>query len=170
LADVDAEDVVEVVAFLEGLGVEVWLDGGWGVDALLGRQTRPHGDLDVVVPLGDVTRVQAALLRRGYLLVRGGAPLSFKMADGGGRQVDVHSVSFNRSGEGLFEMENGDEWLCPAAGFEGVGEVFGRGVTCLSPDARVQRLWRSGYELDQVHIDDLTALSERFGTPVFAEK
>lgn len=31
-------------------------------------------------------------------------------------------------------------------------------------------LWRSGYELDQVHIDDLTALSERFGTPVFAEK
>jgi lincosamide nucleotidyltransferase A/C/D/E len=38
LADVEAEDVVEVVAFLEGLGVEVWLDGGWGVDALLGRQ------------------------------------------------------------------------------------------------------------------------------------
>jgi lincosamide nucleotidyltransferase A/C/D/E len=163
---VEAEDVVEVVAFLEGSGVEVWLDGGWGVDALLGRQTRPHDDLDLVVPLGDMSRVQAALMQRGYLLVRGGAPMSFKMADGGGRQVDVHSVAFNRSRDGLFKMDNGDDWLCPAAGFEGVGVVLGRRVSCLTPDAKVKRLWRSGYELDQTHIDDLTALSERFGTPV----
>src|SRR5258708_7387144 len=27
----------------------VWIDGGWGVDALLGHQTRKHDDLDVAV-------------------------------------------------------------------------------------------------------------------------
>jgi len=151
---------------MERLGVEVWLDGGWGVDALLGRQTRAQDDLDLVVPLSDMSRVQAALLRCGYLLVRGGEPMAIKMADQGGRQVDVHSVSFDQSGDGLFKMDNGDEWLCTVASFEGVGEVLGRRVTCLTPDAKGQRLRRSGYGLDQTHIADLTALSERFGTPM----
>jgi lincosamide nucleotidyltransferase A/C/D/E len=114
----------------------------------------------------DMIRVEAALLRRGYLLVRGGAPMSFKMADGAGRQIDVHPVAFEQSGDGLFKMDNGDEWLCMAADFKGVGEVLGSRVTCLAPHAKVRRLAHSGYELDQRHIDDLTALSERFGTAV----
>jgi hypothetical protein len=57
-------------------------------------------------------RVEAALLWRGYLLVRGGAPMSFKMADGAGRQIDGHPVAFEQSGDGLFKMHNGDEWPC----------------------------------------------------------
>ncbi len=44
-----AQDVLEIVHRLEGAGVVVWLDGGWGVDALLGRQTRPHDDVDVII-------------------------------------------------------------------------------------------------------------------------
>jgi lincosamide nucleotidyltransferase A/C/D/E len=32
------DDVLEVVGRLEAAGVEVWLDGGWGVDALLCRR------------------------------------------------------------------------------------------------------------------------------------
>jgi hypothetical protein len=35
-----AEDVVEVSDALEHACVEVWIDGGWGVDALLEEQTR----------------------------------------------------------------------------------------------------------------------------------
>jgi hypothetical protein len=31
---------------LEKAGIEVWLDGGWAVDALLGMQTRPHKEPD----------------------------------------------------------------------------------------------------------------------------
>jgi len=34
-------DVIDLYTQLENLGIEVWLDGGWGVDALLGEQTRP---------------------------------------------------------------------------------------------------------------------------------
>ncbi|MDH4308687.1 MAG: amino acid transporter [Acidimicrobiia bacterium] len=29
---------------------EAWVDGGWGVDALVGRQTRRHLDLDLALP------------------------------------------------------------------------------------------------------------------------
>src|SRR6478672_2893398 len=47
--DMSAEDVVAIVTRLQRAGLPVWLDGGWGVDALVRRQTRPHDDLDVVV-------------------------------------------------------------------------------------------------------------------------
>jgi lincosamide nucleotidyltransferase A/C/D/E len=35
-----ASDVLEILAWLEAAEVEIWLDGGWGHDALLGEQTR----------------------------------------------------------------------------------------------------------------------------------
>jgi len=41
---VDAHDAAEVVAFLEQDGLEVYMDGGWAVDALLGVETRQHDD------------------------------------------------------------------------------------------------------------------------------
>jgi len=31
------EDVISVIDAIEAIGVRVWIDGGWGVDALLGR-------------------------------------------------------------------------------------------------------------------------------------
>ena len=35
-------NVIDLLQKTESIGVDVWIDGGWGVDALLGRQTRPH--------------------------------------------------------------------------------------------------------------------------------
>lgn len=46
-----AADVQAVLAALDAAGVPTWLDGGWGIDALVGRQTRPHSDLDLVIAL-----------------------------------------------------------------------------------------------------------------------
>ena len=49
----NAERVLEILDRLRSHGVTASVDGGWGVDALVGRQTRPHEDLDLVVALGD---------------------------------------------------------------------------------------------------------------------
>jgi lincosamide nucleotidyltransferase A/C/D/E len=43
-------DVLEVLEHLAGHDIDVWVDGGWGIDALVGSQTRPHGDLDLSSP------------------------------------------------------------------------------------------------------------------------
>jgi Aminoglycoside-2''-adenylyltransferase len=43
------EDVLEVLNALEQAGVSVWIDGAWGVDALVGEETRPHTDLDLAL-------------------------------------------------------------------------------------------------------------------------
>ena len=42
-------DVIDIYSTLGRLGIQIWIDGGWGVDALLHRQTRPHKDLDIVL-------------------------------------------------------------------------------------------------------------------------
>ena len=49
-------DVIELYSTLGALGVEIWIDGGWGVDALLGGQTRPHKDLDISIEKKDVAK------------------------------------------------------------------------------------------------------------------
>jgi len=60
------DDVLEIVGRLEAAGVPVWLDGGWGVDALLGTEHRPHRDVDVVLRLADAERALAALAPLGF--------------------------------------------------------------------------------------------------------
>src|SRR5207249_348914 len=37
-----AADAFGLYELFEDNGIKVWLDGGWGVDALLGEQTREH--------------------------------------------------------------------------------------------------------------------------------
>jgi len=46
--EMPAASLVDLLQLFESAGIEVWLDGGWAVDALLGEQTRPHKDVDIV--------------------------------------------------------------------------------------------------------------------------
>jgi lincosamide nucleotidyltransferase A/C/D/E len=44
-----------VLADLTEAGCSVWVAGGWGVDALVGRQTRLHRDLDLALDARNET-------------------------------------------------------------------------------------------------------------------
>ena len=156
----DSQTLLAVIGLLEAEGIEVWLDGGWGVDALLGHQTREHDDLDLVVELDRASRVIELLDARGYALVTGAPPKSFVMVDARGCQVDIHPVAFNAEGAGVYQMEDGTEWVYPSEGFTGRGSVGDRRVRCLSPE--VQVLVHSGYELTQKDYRELYLLRERF--------
>lgn len=162
-----AEDAVELLALLEQEGIAVWLDGGWAVDAALETQTRSHDDLDLIVELQNAEKLQKALGTRGYILAQGGAPMSIELVDDAGRQVDIHPVVFTGSADGVYRMDNGVDWVYPAAGFVGEGSVLGRRVRCLTTE--VQMLCHTGYEPHRGSYDDVWALSRRFGIPVPAE-
>lgn len=158
----DAGEVVRLLDVLGAAGVAAWLDGGWGVDALLERQTREHDDLDLVAELADVERLTEILEDAGYELLAGGAPKSFVLVDRDGRQVDVHPVVMDEArGGGVYLMDDGREWVYPAEGFAGSGMVAARGVRCLSPE--VQVLVHDGYELTEKDFRELHLLHERFG-------
>jgi lincosamide nucleotidyltransferase A/C/D/E len=168
----EASEVVRLLNRLEAARVAVWLDGGWGVDALLERQARVHDDLDLVVELADVPQVTAAFEGAGYEVVAGAAPRSFVAVDPAGRQVDVHPVVFDDArGGGVYQMDDGGEWVYPSAGFAGRGSVAGRPVRCLSAD--VQVLVHDGYELTDKDYRELYLLYERFSVelpPKYAER
>ena len=163
----DSTSLVEVVDSLEKAGIDVWIDGGWGVDALLERQLREHDDLDLVCELRHAERVIELLARLGYELAAGGPPKSFVCVDSRGRQVDVHPVTFHAEGGGRYQMEDGRVWVYPAQGLAGQGRVAGRRVRCLSPE--VQVIVHAGYELGEKDYRELYLLRERFGVQVPAE-
>ena len=65
--------LVELLRLFESAAIQVWLDGGWGVDALLQTQTRAHKDVDIVLRVADVPNLRELLARRGFV-VREGKP------------------------------------------------------------------------------------------------
>jgi lincosamide nucleotidyltransferase A/C/D/E len=141
--------------------IDVWLDGGWGVDALIGEQTREHDDLDLVTARSDVPLLIETLGQEGYEVAKGQLPTCIVLLDPIGRQVDVHPVAFNDAGDGIYRMEDGRDWAYPAAGFAGRGSIAGQSVPCLTPE--VQVLCHAGYELAETDRHDLAVLRERFG-------
>ncbi len=155
-----ATEVTRVLAALESAGVAVWVDGGWGVDALCHEQLRPHDDLDIVVGMEDVPTVEALLRDAGYTHQEGDAPLSLMVVDAAGRQVDVHPVTFDRVGDGLYQMPGGT-WTYSADGLAGTGSIGGRIVRCLTPQLQMRA--HAGYELTERDREEIRLLHERFG-------
>src|SRR5438309_86759 len=115
------EALVDLLRLFESAGIEVWLDGGWAVDALLGAQTRPHKDLDIILRVADLPKLREILARRGFEIRNGGTESNFVLADRSGLEVDVHAIVFDRDGNGVYRMGNGSDWIFPAAGFSGRG-------------------------------------------------
>lgn len=98
-------DVVEVLNRLDLREIEAWLDGGWGVDALLGEQTRPHDDLDLIVRVDDVPGTREVLAKDGFQLVEGATDSNIVLRDADGREIDVHPVRFDDRGNGHLSDE-----------------------------------------------------------------
>jgi lincosamide nucleotidyltransferase A/C/D/E len=76
-----ADDVVELHALVQRAGVNVWIGGGWGIDALVGEQTRQHRDLDLMHRLDQEPAVVAALTGAGFVETLDWRPVRFVMAD-----------------------------------------------------------------------------------------
>jgi lincosamide nucleotidyltransferase A/C/D/E len=52
---------------LDAAELEHWFFGGWAVDLWVGRLTRPHDDIDVLVWRRDEARAHAALREAGWV-------------------------------------------------------------------------------------------------------
>ena len=156
------ESLVELLDVLDSESIEVWLDGGWGVDALLGEQTRSHNDVDLIVGVGDLARLATALRARNYVVVPGGTSSNMVYRNDLGLEVDIHAVAFDALGNGNYQMANGEYWNYPADGFSGKGSVGGRAVRCLTPEVQVLG-HATGYAPAGKDIDDMERLRARFG-------
>jgi 2'-5' RNA ligase len=116
------ELALSIIDALHGADVGCWINGGWGVDALAGRRTRVHRDLDLVIDDGSMRRAVEVLEGLGYhewYRVDSDEPLFSRIVlhdhELAGRVVDLHPLDFSRE---HVEFSK--------------GEIEGRSVPCLS--------------------------------------
>jgi lincosamide nucleotidyltransferase A/C/D/E len=162
---VDSATVLQTTAALADVRIAFWLDGGWGVDALLGAQHRPHSDLDLVVTLDSVPRVITALSRFGYTDLGDFLPTRAVLRALDGRKIDLHPVTFDEYGRGWQANARPDGGDCeyPADGFT-TGSINGVEVQCLAP--HVQLAHHLGYDPRTHDFDDVRRIVRRFGLAV----
>ncbi len=158
-----ATDVLQVIDALQGSGIAVWLDGGWGVDALVEKQTREHDDLDLVVALEQSNAVVARLRRLGYAMTVDERPTRVVVAASGGRQIDLHTVTFDEGGGGVQRLQDGRSYRYPPQGFTARGKVGERVLPCLTPEVQIE--CHLGYKPTDVDRHDVSLLIERFNLP-----
>ena len=156
-----AADVLQVLLCLESARIENWLDGGWGIDPLVGEQTREHDDLDLVVAIENVEAGQAALELLGFELRTDWLPTRCVLRDELDRRVDFHPVRFDAHGNGFQAARSGGSYLYPADGFRGWGRVGGQVVHCVTADVQVQH--HLGYDPTPTDRRDLELLRDRLG-------
>src|SRR5258708_23744163 len=154
--------LIELLTLIYAAGIKTWLDGGWGVDSLLGQQSRIHKDVDIVIALGNAERLTKLLAEYGYRVQAGSRMHNFVLADGTGREIDVHAVEFDADGNGVYRLENGADWVYPAQGFTGRGKLGGMEISCLSPEVAVAA-HADGYPPQEKDFADMELLEQHFG-------
>jgi lincosamide nucleotidyltransferase A/C/D/E len=157
-----AEEVVGLYNQLKSLGVAIWIDGGWGVDALLGKQTRPHEDVDIVIQQKDLAALRKLLEDQGYKDVPRDdtSDWNFVLGDDKGHLVDVHVIVLDDKQNGLYgPLERG--LMYPAQSLLGTGVIDGHKVRCISAAYMVR--FHTGYALKESDYKDVSALCEKFG-------
>ena len=156
----ELEEVLALYALLAERGIEIWLDGGWGIDALIGEQTRAHNDLDIAVRHADVPKLREVLRSRGYAPIDrpDTTPWMFVLGDEVGHEVDVHSFTFDERGEHIYGI------AYPAESLTGSGSLAGQPVRCIAAEWAVR--FHTSYEPRPADRHDLALLHERLGIAV----
>lgn len=156
-------DAASVVSFWQAAcaeALDICIDGGWAVDALLGRQTRPHDDLDIALPADQVPRLMTLLTSEGMRVVDrpGSWEHNFVLEDGTGRCLDVHSYILNDDGTSVGGVPYEAQHLT------GEGQILGRKIRCVPPEWLVR--FHTGYEIDETDWHDVRLLCQTFNLEI----
>jgi len=169
-------DVFQILDKLEAAGVRAYVAGGWGVDALLGEQTREHDDLDLLFDAGLEGQAQAALKAIGFrrapgfdeLVPHALMPNTIVMKDLRRRTVDLHWVDFRSWPQGWLDhvRERSPDVIDAAATADlfAQGLLEGRPIACISPALQIAS--RCVYEPSETDREDVALLCARFGLRV----
>jgi len=164
----------DAVALLRRLGehrVDACVGGGWGVDALLGRQTREHSDLDLWLPAAHLEHLFVAFAAVGLDRIfpwPGDRPWNFVLHDGADLRVDLHLYEACPDGSVYYGSALDGE-VFPAEALDGAGTIAGVPVRCEAAEWSLR--WHTGYQARDVDHHDVPLLCRRFDLalpPAFA--
>lgn len=155
-----------ILALIERSSGDPVVAGGWGIDALIGRTTREHSDLDIAIRDRAEGPVLAALQSAGYEITTDWRPVRVALANPDGSEVDVHPLRYRPDGSAVLAGLDGEEFIYPADGFT-TGSIGGRPVRCIT--AALQAEFHRGYPLQEKDLADMEALVAATGMEWTAE-
>jgi lincosamide nucleotidyltransferase A/C/D/E len=163
-----ADDVLDVLDLLDRSGVPCWLVGGWGVDALVGRPTRRHPDVDVGIDRRFLDVALTALEGAGFGVMQSEVlpvwmPRMLILRDARRRWIELMPVDVPEPPPGEDGRPEAMRFRYDADSIT-TGRVNGRIVACLS--APVQLLFRTEYAPRETDRHDVRVLAEHFRLPV----
>ena len=151
------KDLFEVLDFLEKLDITYWLDGGWGVDVLIGRQTREHRDVDINFDSRHTDGLLDALLAAGYVIETDWRPVRIELHHPERGYLDIHPFVLSKDGTAKqADLEGG--WYEFEADYFGRAVFAGREIPCIS--AKGQEIFHAGYEPREVDLHDMKIIEE----------
>jgi lincosamide nucleotidyltransferase A/C/D/E len=158
----DAQYIVDLYSHVETVGIKIWIDGGWAVDALLGEQTRSHEDLDIAVEHKNLPTLKEYLASQGYESTPRDDDKMWDlvMNDGKGHEIEVHAFEFDDNGKVVEEKYwNGYS----ADSLNGVGWINGKQVRCVGIGQLLKTHQADKRELKEKDYKDIRVLCDKFG-------
>ena len=89
------EDLIKVIELFENMGITYWLDGGWGVDILAGKQTRIHRDIDINFDAEYTEKLLNILMDFGYKIDTDWRPIRIELYSDKLGYLDIHPFVLN---------------------------------------------------------------------------
>lgn len=155
------DDLFEILDLLEGMNIRYWIDGGWGVDILLGKQNRNHRDVDVDFDGQHTDALLKALGEKGYEIETDWRPCRIELYSSRLGYIDIHPLVIQEDRSAAQADPDGGWYHFEAEWFSSA--VFeGRKIPCISPKA--QKLFHTGYEardVDRIDMENLDVLLSR---------
>lgn len=153
----EGEEVLRIYNLLQNSGTEIIIDGGWSVDALLGKKTREHKDLDIALEWKDVPALRKILSRLGYKQVEEYSKWNFVLRDNKNHEIDVHAFIYDKEENVI------DGIMYPAESLKGSGVIDGQEVRCISPEYQVEFLAKWIHKWPEKYLDVVSLLCAKFG-------
>jgi lincosamide nucleotidyltransferase A/C/D/E len=149
------EDLMTIINLLENANIKYWIDGGWGVDILAGKQTRNHRDIDVNFDAQHTEKLLNLLFEYGYKIDTDWKPVRIELYSEKYGYLDIHPFILNEDGTskqadlegGFYEFEK--DFFSNAI-FEG------KTIPCIY--LKGQKIFHSGYELRDKDKQDIAVL------------
>lgn len=152
-----SEDLMTVIRIMEQSNITYWVDGGWGVDILAGRQTRTHRDIDINFDALFTEKLLEILKEYGYEIDTDLTPVRIELYSKKLGYLDIHPFILNNDGTSKqADLEGGYYYF--DADYFGSGNFNGKIIPCIS--AKGQKIFHTGYELREKDKQDLKIINK----------
>lgn len=149
---VEKDELINVYNLIVSTKIRFWLDGGWGVDVLLGKQTRAHRDIDIDFDSAYTCELLAALTNAGYTIASDEMPVRMELHHPEWGYLDIHPFIVANDGSAKQAKHEGG-WYEFEPDYFGSAIFEGERIPCIS--AKGQKVFHTGYEHRDVDIHDL---------------